>query len=429
MMTTVAALADTKFYIPDFSIAPGGTVEVEMMLDNTDELSAIQADIYLPEGLTIEQEDGEYIFDLTDRKARNHTVSSTLLSDGGIRILVSSQTSKTFSGNSGALVVFNLTAAEGLAGGDRVIALKNIIASDADSHLTYPADASCTVTVTGEAPGPDPDPDPDPEPDPDPDSDGDRLYISNFSIAPGETVEVRMTLDNETAYTALQADIYLPDGLAIEQEDGEYLFDLTDRKARNHTVSSTRLSDGGIRILVASQTSKEFSGNSGALVTFNLIADETLTGPLTITIKNIIASEPNQTIHNLADASCAVTVTDPTPQPKPVEALMTVACELPQGIKFRFNVQAKPDDADNKAIAWSSSDTAVATVADDGTIELVTEGDVTITATAADGSGAAIAYAIHVTEAQQTGNRYDVNGDTLVDVGDVNAVLSFILAH
>lgn len=256
-----------------------------------------------------------------------------------------------------------------------------------------------------------------------------RFYIPDFSIAPGETVEVEIMLDNATVYTALQADIYLPEGLTIEQDGDEYLFDLTDRKARNHTVSSTLLSDGGIRILVASQTSKEISGTSGALVTFNLTAAETLTGSVTIEMKNIIASEPDQTVHNLADERCTVTVSDPVPQPKLVEALVTMSCELPQGIKFRFNVQAKPDDADNKAIAWSSSDTAVATVADDGTIELVTEGDVTITATAADGSGAAIAYAIHVTEAQQTGNRYDVNGDTLVDVGDVNAVLSFILAH
>jgi uncharacterized repeat protein (TIGR02543 family) len=44
-----------------------------------------------------------------------------------------------------------------------------------------------------------------------------------------------------------------------------------------------------------------------------------------------------------------------------------------------------PDDATNKAITWSSSDTAVATVSNDGTITAVAAGNTTITVTTADG--------------------------------------------
>ena len=106
----------------------------------------------------------------------------------------------------------------------------------------------------------------------------DTFYINDFNINPGETKEVEIMLDNETVFTALQADIYLPEGLTIEQEDGDYLFDLTDRKGRNHTISSTLLSSGAIRILIASQTLKTFSGNSGALVVFNIIAVNSFSG-------------------------------------------------------------------------------------------------------------------------------------------------------
>ena len=131
----------------------------------------------------------------------------------------------------------------------------------------------------------------------------DRFYINDFNIEAGETKQVEIMLDNAITYTALQADIILPEGLSIEQEDGEYIFDLTDRKARNHTISSTTLSNGAIRILIASQTLKVFSGNSGALVTFNIIASEAFSGYGVIEINNILASETDLTEHPLPDAS------------------------------------------------------------------------------------------------------------------------------
>ena len=55
----------------------------------------------------------------------------------------------------------------------------------------------------------------------------DRFYIEDFTIAPGETRTVNIILDNETAYTAFQTDIYMPAGLTIEMEDGDYIFDRT----------------------------------------------------------------------------------------------------------------------------------------------------------------------------------------------------------
>ena len=136
----------------------------------------------------------------------------------------------------------------------------------------------------------------------------DRFYIEDFSINPGETKEVSILLDNGVEYSAFQTDIYLPQGLSIVQEDGDYMIDLTDRKGRDHTISSKLLADGGIRIMSYSTSLKVFSGNSGALVTMSIAADENFTGPASIYLSNILFSTPTGEEIAFADESCNITL-------------------------------------------------------------------------------------------------------------------------
>ena len=286
VVASLSATAQNKLYINDFSINPGETKQVELMLDNEVAFTALQADIFLPDGLSIEKEDGEYVFDLTNRKGRDHTISSADVANGAIRILIASQTLKVISGNSGAIATFNIVASNSFNDVAN-IEIKNVTASDTDLNQYNLPVSSCMVTEEGA-------------------TFADKLYINDFSINHGETKQVEIMLDNETVFTALQADIFLPSTLSIEKEDGEYIFDLTDRKGRNHTISSTRLSNGAIRFMITSQTLKEFSGNSGAIVTFNIIADAAFSGQHIIEIRNVIAGEVDQTEHILPNTSCIV---------------------------------------------------------------------------------------------------------------------------
>ena len=116
----------------------------------------------------------------------------------------------------------------------------------------------------------------------------DRLYIDDFTILAGESLQVEILRDNEVQYTAFQTDMVLPHGLAVEQEDDEYIFDLTSRKANDHTIMSQLRPDGTIRIAVFSMNVKAIKGNSGAVITFNLIAADDYMGPATIELKNSI---------------------------------------------------------------------------------------------------------------------------------------------
>ena len=110
----------------------------------------------------------------------------------------------------------------------------------------------------------------------------DRFYIEDFTISPGETRTVSILLDNETEYTAFQSDLYLPEGLTAAN------FALTDRKNANHTLTATVLPDGGIRLLSYSLNLKTYSGNSGALVTFDLTASDDFEGYTTVTLRGTL---------------------------------------------------------------------------------------------------------------------------------------------
>lgn len=137
-------------------------------------------------------------------------------------------------------------------------------------------------------------------------SGSDRLYIEDFNIEPGETVQVPVLLENATVYSGLQTDLYLPDGLSVDMEDDEYIIDLTSRKDYTHSLSCYEQSDGAIRIFVSSMSAKPFSGSSGAIMTISLTASSGFHGPATVSLRNTICAESIGTKHVLADETCTV---------------------------------------------------------------------------------------------------------------------------
>ena len=140
----------------------------------------------------------------------------------------------------------------------------------------------------------------------------DRFYIEDFTISPGETRTISILLDNEMEYTAFQSDIYLPEGLSVEKDGDYYVFDLSDRKARSHILSTALQNDGAIRLLCYSSSVSPFKGSSGALVYMNVIASQDFVGPKAILIKNTrFGTTSGQEIQFL-DETCNVTSSSPT---------------------------------------------------------------------------------------------------------------------
>ncbi len=102
-------------------------------------------------------------------------------------------------------------------------------------------------------------------------------------------------------------------------------------------------------------------------------------------------------------------VPQPTATPKPVKVSsitlsQTSLTMTSKGQTASLTATVSPDNAANKNITWSSSNSSVATVNANGTVTAVTNGTADITATAADGSGVSAKCSVTVRVANNVRN-------------------------
>ncbi len=114
------------------------------------------------------------------------------------------------------------------------------------------------------------------------------LFIENFTITEGETRQIAIMLNNNAAFSAFQADIYLPEGLELVEAT------LSDRKA-DHSLASRVRVDGSVRLLSYSLGVNAFAGSEGELVYMTVKATDNFVGDFQIEIDNIIFVQPDQT--------------------------------------------------------------------------------------------------------------------------------------
>lgn len=129
---------------------------------------------------------------------------------------------------------------------------------------------------------------------------------------------------------------------------------------------------------------------------------------------------------------------------------------LKKNHKMELTVAVLPATVTNGTVRWTSSNNALATVEDDGTVTAYAAGDVTITATATDGSGVSGTFvlsivppmkgdsndndAVTITDAVNTANyavgnevenfcfeAADANGDNRITLADASSTVSIVL--
>ena len=129
----------------------------------------------------------------------------------------------------------------------------------------------------------------------------DCVLIEDFSIEPGKTQTVELSLNNNDKYAGVQFDIELPEGLQIVPGS---------IKGTSRTADYTfMLNNAGNRILAFSASDEAFTGNNGAIMSFKVKATDDFNYGSTITINNVVFcnSEHHRVVGNGSYAQVSTT--------------------------------------------------------------------------------------------------------------------------
>ena len=319
---------DDYLLLSDMEAFHGDTIVIPVTMVNASNITAFQTDIFLPEGLELLKEDGEYLIDPSERMTRSHSLISDDVSNGAIRVVCYSSNYRPFTGESGDDLFYLTVKVADDTEGDYIVHLKNtlltntdfddIVAPDVDgtinvkAYILGDANDSRTVTITDVVVTAQYVLERNPQPfifeaadvnkdnyitiadvariawmvlNPDEAKApmrtsvimdcSDHMSGEGITLATGETRTVSIALNNAMDYTACQLDLRLPEGLEASN------FRLTDR-AGSHVFDVNTLHNGDIRVLCYSPALTAIGGHVGTLLTFDVTATAPVTGDIAV---------------------------------------------------------------------------------------------------------------------------------------------------
>lgn len=318
----------------DVTANTGAAVSFPIRMTNKDEITALQMDLHLPVGITlVTDEEGDVVIETSNRVSTKHTIDCNKMADGCYRVICYSTKNTTFTGNSGELFSVKLSIGTGMTDGDYEIMATNIELSDNTGTAHAGQDVKGKVTVKSYTVG-----DTDNngkhtindavciinyilnqpntvfvEAAADLDgngkitvndavlliskyilgttsnacmetraaaiSNGDNfMYIEDVTMLPGEVKTIEVMMSNERDdIKGMQCDITLPQGISfLYDEDAEDYVSATSRIPRKLTLSSEKQNENTLRVAGVCTGSSCIYGNSGAVFTFNVKANENI---------------------------------------------------------------------------------------------------------------------------------------------------------
>lgn len=326
----------------------GKTVTLPIQMNNQQQITGLQFDLYLPEGVTVAKKaNGKSDITVTDRMDDGYSLSSNTMEDGCVRVTGLSMESTPFTGNNGSIINVVLQIDESVADGEYEIQAKNIILSDVTGVAHKPTTASCMLTVKSYILG-----DVDGSEDinindavcivnyilnkpnvkfiieaADLDGSGDinindavvlinkyilkktnakamkaprraatgndnYLSIDAVNIKPGETKTLSVGMINTESIQGLQCNIELPEGISFATKANGKI-DIANNADRGDgfTLSGNLQEDGSLTVASVNFDGDTYYGNSGTIFTFKITADEGLAvGEYEIKLRDIVLS-------------------------------------------------------------------------------------------------------------------------------------------
>lgn len=363
---------DNTIYASDIEAKTGTQVLLPICMDNVNEITALQFDLYLPEGITVVKDEDDYhVMELSERATARHTFESADMTDGAVRVICYSTRNTVFTGNAGEVMYVTVNVAEELADGEYEVLIKEIeLTTPEEVAYNIPVTTS-KITVFSYTKG-------------DINDDGkisvtditglvnlilsgadytenraadvneDRklsvtditglvnlilnpatestssaaaaqrvsaraaastntVQIAPFAISAGEEKEIYVLMDNPgDAFCGFQLNLNLPEGIELLQDELGYFVELGSRTtSRKHAIESAEQKDGSILVLCYSGKNMTFSGESGDVAVLTVkAADDLQAGVYNIEVNNIELSRPDETNAAPADYKGSVVAGD-----------------------------------------------------------------------------------------------------------------------
>ena len=415
-----------KFYIPDFKIAVNETKTIGLVLDNETSLTAFQTDVYLPEGLSIVAN----TFAVTNR-ASGHSVSAKSFSDGRTRITCFNPNNVKFSGNTGALVEFYITANKDVAESCSIELKNNIFSTATGSEFVL---ENTTTNVTTE-----------------------RALVqsitldsSTLSLIVGDTWQLNADVQPTFASTReLEWTSSNPE-IATVSSNGF----ITATGIGSATITAAAVDGSGVKaecmvsvsgVPVKSIVLSRTSASLKATETVTLTATVT---PANASDKSVLWSSNNNEIATVDDngvitaqsigetvisatsvsnpevtADCRITV---VPTPVTEINLNQTSVSIQVGATFEFEATILPETATNKNLSWSSSNSEVASIDANGVVTAHAIGTTTINALAGDGSGITASATVNVIPTPADGIEIQTPPSTQFKVGETISLTAIV---
>ena len=320
--------------IDDAKGVKNGQMILPIALKNKHEITGLQFELYLPEGVTVATKtNGKMQISTTSRMNGSYTLTGNTI-DNFVRVTGYSGDSEPFADNEGDILNVILDISNAVAEGEYPISLKNIILSDVNNTEYHCLDAEAVLTVKHFMLG-----DVDNtetvnindvvciinyilnKPNiifikdaADVDEGGsinindvvtlinrfilhrneaprrapqvmtaqaavtDHLYLDNLSIKPGETLEIAMKMANANEVRAVQGNVKLPAGLKfVTKDNGKPDVKNLNERSEDFTLSCALQEDGSLTFAHYSADGFTYAGHEGGIFTFKIIAEETAT--------------------------------------------------------------------------------------------------------------------------------------------------------
>ena len=147
LLIPVVLSADNKLTIQPFSIKAGETKDLIVCLENDKDITLVQFDMVVPNGLTILVDaDDEMQIAIAGRTTTNKHSLDANANEGCYRFLLASMKNSVLSGTEGAIMTITLVAASEFTGG--TITLKDIVLVSPDESAVTPVPVSIEVSTT-----------------------------------------------------------------------------------------------------------------------------------------------------------------------------------------------------------------------------------------------------------------------------------------